>query len=72
MNTSETMGHTDVQRVKLAVLQREHGDLDDAIHALEESRRADQLALKRLKKQKLVLKDQIASIQDDLTPDIIA
>lgn len=72
MSTSSTMGHTDMLRVKLAVFQREHRDLDDAIHALEESRRADQLALKRLKKRKLSLKDNIALIEDELTPDIIA
>ncbi len=43
-----------------------------AIHALEESGRADVLTLRRLKKQKLALKDRIARIEDDLTPDIIA
>ena len=58
--------------VKLEVLRREHRDLDDAIHALDDSGRADQLRLRRLKKQKLHLKDQIAQIEDELTPDIIA
>ena len=66
------MEFDDVLRVKLDVLQREHRDLDHAIHALEESGRADQLALRRLKKQKLMLKDRIAQIEDQLTPDIIA
>jgi hypothetical protein len=66
------MDHKEVLRVRLAVLRREHGDLDDAIQALQENRRADQLRLGRLKKQKLRLKDQIAAIADELTPDIIA
>jgi hypothetical protein len=53
-------------------LKREHRDLDAAIHALEEKGTADQLTLRRLKKQKLVLKDRIAQIEDRLLPDIIA
>ena len=61
-----------VLRVKLEVLKREHRDLDDAIHALEDMGRVDQLRMRRLKKQKLLLKDLIAQIDDQLTPDIIA
>lgn len=72
MNTSSQMSHNEILRVKLALLQREHRDLDDAIAALDESRRADILTVRRLKKQKLALKDQIARIEDELTPDIIA
>ena len=59
-------------RVKLEVLKREHRDLDEAITALGETGRPDQLTLRRLKKQKLALKDQITKIEDRLTPDIIA
>lgn len=59
-------------RVKLAALQREHRDLDEAIRALEEKGTGDPLTIRRLKKQKLALKDQIAVIEDRLTPDIIA
>ena len=62
----------DVLRVKLEALRREHRDLDEAIHALEEKGTADQLTLRRLKKQKLVLKDRIALIVDRILPDIIA
>jgi hypothetical protein len=59
-------------RIKLEILQREHRDLDDAIAALDKDGRADQLTLRRLKKRKLMLKDQIARISDEITPDIIA
>jgi hypothetical protein len=62
----------DVLRVELEVFRREHRDLDDAIAALGERATADQLTLKRLKKRKLRLRDQIAMIEDRLTPDIIA
>ncbi len=62
----------DVLRVELEVFRREHRDLDEAITALTERGTADQLTLKRLKKQKLRLKDMIAQIEDRLTPDIIA
>ena len=72
MNAHPEMDHTEVLRVELGVLRQEHRDLDEAIHAMEASGRADQLRLRRLKKQKLMLKDQIARIEDVLTPDIIA
>ncbi len=72
MTELPTLSHADVQRVKLEVLRREHRDLDAAIDALQAEGRADQLTLKRLKKRKLSLKDQISAIEDDLTPDIIA
>lgn len=66
------MDRTDVLKSKHAVLKEEHRDLDVAIRAIEESAFPDQLALKRLKRKKLQLKDEIARIEDDLTPDIIA
>ena len=59
-------------REMLARLKQEHRDLDGAIDALEDSGRADQLQVKRLKKKKLNLKDEIARIEDRLLPDIIA
>lgn len=67
-----SMKTDDVLRVELEVFRCEHRDLDDAIRALEEKGTADQLTIKRLKKQKLRLKDVIALIEDRLTPDIIA
>jgi len=72
MNMQMEMMTEEVLRVKLEALKREHRDLDEAIHALEEKGTADQLTLRRLKKQKLVLKDRIAQIEDRLLPDIIA
>ncbi|SDX39696.1 YdcH family protein [Roseicitreum antarcticum] len=72
MNAPMELNHIEVLRVKLEVLRRQHRDLDDAIAALQLKDSADQLAIKRLKKQKLALKDAIARIEDELTPDIIA
>lgn len=59
-------------RAVLERLKQEHRDLDSAINALEVSGRADALQLKRLKKKKLFLKDEISRIEDQLLPDIIA
>ena len=59
-------------RAALAQLRQEHRDLDSAIASLEQSGNADQLQLKRLKKKKLTLKDEIAQVEDQLFPDIIA
>ncbi len=72
MNTPQTMAREDVLRVKLELLQREHRDLDDAIIALHAEGRADALTLRRLKKRKLMLKDEIQRLSDEITPDIIA
>jgi len=70
--TDMSMKTDDVLRVELEVFRREHRDLDDAIHALAELGKGDQLTIQRLKKRKLRLKDLIAQIEDRLTPDIIA
>ena len=59
-------------RKRLAGLRIEHRDLDAAISALSAADNRDQLQIARLKKRKLRLKDQIALIEDYLTPDIIA
>jgi len=69
------MIHTaDVEVVKLRIheLQLEHRDLDDVISRLSGSPAQDQLQLQRLKKRKLHLKDQIALLERQLTPDIPA
>ncbi|NIY73908.1 DUF465 domain-containing protein [Marivivens donghaensis] len=72
MNKSARMEQVEVLRVKLSVLKTEHRDLDEAIRALEDQGSADMLTIRRLKKQKLVLKDKISQIEDRILPDIIA
>jgi hypothetical protein len=66
------MDRTEVLRVRLEALKREHRDLDEAIEALQGSAAADALTLRRLKKKKLALKDSIRQLEDELFPDIIA
>lgn len=57
---------------RLEQLRTEHRDLDAAIDALAFAGPPDQLQIARLKKRKLRLKDEIASVEDQLIPDIIA
>jgi len=61
-----------VLRAVLARLEQEHRDLDAAIGALASSPGSDLIQVQRLKKRKLVLRDKIRQIEDQLTPDIIA
>ncbi len=70
--TDISMKTDEVLRVELEVFRRQHRDLDEAIEALQAKGTSDQLTIKRLKKQKLRLKDTIRLIEDRLTPDIIA
>ena len=72
MNAPMELNLEEMARIKLDVLRRDHRDLDEAIHVLETAGRPDPLTLRRLKKQKLALKDQISTIEDRLIPDIIA
>ena len=57
---------------QLQALRTEHRDMDAAIAALLEQSIPDQLQIARLKKRKLLLKDKIAVLEDQLIPDIIA
>ena len=59
-------------RVRLEALTHEHRDLDAAIEALRGMAGHDQIQLARLKKRKLRLRDDIAHVQDQLIPDLIA
>jgi len=59
-------------REQLVKLRTEHRELDEEIVRLEVSGTADQLNIKRLKKKKLAIKDQITVLEDQLLPDIIA
>ncbi|MCW1918710.1 DUF465 domain-containing protein [Rhodobacter sp. KR11] len=72
MNAQNTLSFEEMLRIKLEVMRREHRDLDEAIAALAIAGRPDPLTLRRLKKQKLALKDHIVKLEDQLIPDIIA
>ena len=62
----------DLVKQKLAYLLSEHRDLDDVIARITEGGPFDQLQIRRLKKRKLLLKDQISQLESQLLPDIIA
>ncbi len=59
-------------QAELEHMREEHRDLDAAIEALTHLKTGDRLQIQRLKKRKLVLRDRIVFIEDQLTPDIIA
>jgi hypothetical protein len=59
-------------RARLKVLQLEHADLDASIEALGHMPVPDQLMIARLKRKKLLLRDEITKIEDRILPDIIA
>ena len=71
------MNSTDIEeqqilKARLHVLESEHRDLDDVIERLSEDKPFDQLQLQRLKKRKLILKDEMALVRSRILPDIIA
>ncbi len=74
MNDDETPqeAHDHSLRTRLAELKVEHMDLDASVDALNAKPLPDQIQIARLKKKKLLLKDMIARLEDQLTPDIIA
>ena len=57
---------------KLKEYEQEHSDLDQILIQLQEKHTVDFLQIQRLKKKKLVLKDRIAHLRNDLEPDSIA
>ncbi|GHF20264.1 hypothetical protein GCM10017044_13850 [Kordiimonas sediminis] len=57
---------------RLSEVLEEHRDLDDAIQSMMSVGTFDHLQVQRLKKRKLILKDQISKLEDMLLPDIIA
>lgn len=62
----------DAIEARIAELRLEHRDLDDVISRLTQTPVVDQLQLQRMKKRKLMVKDQIALLERQLTPDIPA
>lgn len=63
---------TSAIEARIAELKLEHRDLDDVVQRLMQTPVQDQLQLQRLKKRKLLVKDQIAILERQLTPDIRA
>ena len=67
-----SMSEEEVLKFQLAELRQRHRALDAAITELSDGLSQDALQLRRLKKEKLALKDRISRIEDQLYPDIIA
>ena len=57
---------------KLHRLKQEHRDLDEVLIQLQEKKTIDLLQIQRMKKRKLILKDKINFLRNDIEPDIIA
>jgi hypothetical protein len=57
---------------RLKELRQDHSDLDAAVHAISATPMPDMLLIARLKRKKLALKDEIARVEDQINPDIIA
>jgi hypothetical protein len=57
---------------KLRQLRIEHRDLDQVIVQLQMDMRTDELQMRRLKKRKLLLKDQISKLESQAIPDLNA
>ena len=72
MNAHYEMSHDEIARTRLSGLRRQHRELDEAIGQLGTGGVVCTMTLARMKKRKLALKDQIARLEDKLTPDIIA
>ena len=72
MTNNEQMTRKEVLTMKLKALKKGHRELDQKISTLIEKSPSDQFTLRLFKKRKLLLKDQISRLEDELTPDIIA
>lgn len=59
-------------QAKILELRQEHQDIADSIEALQSRPNFDMLQIARLKRRKLVLKDEITRMSGRITPDIIA
>ena len=59
-------------KLRLELLKEEHSKLDSSIRSLQNQPNFDQIRIQRLKKRKLALKDEIAALENQIIPDIIA
>lgn len=66
------MSQDEILRAKLAAMLDEHRRLNDQVDRMGREIVAPSIELQRLKKKKLMLRDEIAALQDRITPDIIA
>ncbi len=75
-NPAEDTGNVETQTFKrlerLRALRIEHRDLDDVIHRLQMDLYTNEVQLRRLKKRKLMVKDQITRMESELIPDLNA
>ena len=69
MNQPTDPSELAIVAARLSLLRQEHRDLDAAILRLQADIDADELSVKRLKKRKLQLRDQIARLESALIPD---
>lgn len=72
MSVRLTENEIELVRTRLAEMKLEHSDLDQLIDRLTRDATIEELQVKRLKKRKLYLKDQIADLENELIPDILA
>ncbi len=72
MNENQAEEPEDAIRARLNTAIQEHADLDVAVQAIAAMTMPDMMVIGRLKRKKLLLKDEIARLKDLLTPDIIA
>jgi len=72
MNDNPSDADQSALRAEVERLRLEHHDLEAAIDALISVGATDQLQIQRLKKRKLLLRDRITFLEDQITPDIIA
>ena len=70
--TAKLMNDQESLKEQLQHLKDEHRDLDDAIQALSLRSMPDMIQIQRLKKRKLILRDEITQLESKLLPDIIA
>ena len=72
MSVRLTEKEIELVKDRLVELKLEHSDLDQLIGRLTQDKTVEELQVKRLKKRKLYVKDQIADLENELIPDILA